>query len=721
MDGRRKKNSPQAKRHKGRGKERVNEDENVNEEETENKSKDRYKKEEKGSSKVHYVGDEGKIRDQSEDEDDKEVETDNDDKYDNEKSDGLEGRNTRNTKQKQDDITKKTSERKEQEDKTKETRRGEETTQGDKTKKAYDKEQNQATKIRSRGRDWDSCDDDKEQNQATKIRSRGRDWDSCDDDKEQNQATKIRSRGRDWDEDEEVNHTDKKNAGRTTGDKENTEYKRGEKDVSHDPMEWDSCLQDDFEQALLKCDQMMEARRLDSLADRKKKQFDNASRPTSPPVREDSRWAPVSSKNRKPKQRESKATDDPVSAARSTYKGSEPATRSPRRRGDSEDAKGRRSSRETDADDPEFRPQDLVEFLGRQSGFQAPVDKMRDIFSWQVNRALANLPHIFCIKNDRMKLRPKVRVCSAYASRSGCIDRSLCFKIHICSGFIFGDCELENCNMGHSLRTNHNIKAIQAFYLGRLSDRQLCNFVKMNEVALRRETTQQHLDVCRDYNEETCNKSRINVWSHSPEGSPKIPEICYKSLSRTCTVTGCPRLHSKIPFHWQVTKDLNTWYNFPKEHVTFLEKHFCNPENNLTLLKQLDDSCHNGGLLSLLKHYIWEIGFTYMQWVNNCAYIPIFCQNMKYHIRRLCTERNPTQNLRENRFIWYFQDDLQKWCPFDHPNINKLEDAYEKNPKGNVTIWTNEAKYSVDFRKMNQKNLLTKRIRHITRRPTSFT
>ncbi|XP_037802020.1 dentin sialophosphoprotein-like, partial [Penaeus monodon] len=196
-----------------------------------------------------------------------------------------------------------------------------------------DKEQNQATKIRSRGRDWDSCDDDKEQNQATKIRSRGRDWDSCDDDKEQNQATKIRSRGRDWDEDEEVNHTDKKNAGRTTGDKENTEYKRGEKDVSHDPMEWDSCLQDDFEQALLKCDQMMEARRLDSLADRKKKQFDNASRPTSPPVREDSRWAPVSSKNRKPKQRESKATDDPVSAARSTYKGSEPATRSPRRRG----------------------------------------------------------------------------------------------------------------------------------------------------------------------------------------------------------------------------------------------------------------------------------------------------------------------------------------------------------------------------------------------------
>ncbi|XP_047479516.1 uncharacterized protein LOC125032435 [Penaeus chinensis] len=360
-------------------------------------------------------------------------------------------------------------------------------------------------------RGWDSRDEDEEQNQATKMKTGRRGVDSRDEDKERNQDTKMKTGIRDRDsrdEDEEVNHTDKENAEETAGDdKENAEYKRGEKEPSHVAMEWDSDFHEGFEQALLKHERTKEAKRLDSLVDRKKKQYGNASRAISSSVREDRRRAPVSSRNGKPRQRESEATDDPVSAARSTSKGSEAATRSPHRRGGSQDTRGRRSSGGPDGDDPEFRPQDLAKFLGRQDGFQAPVGDMRDSFSWQVNRALASLPHIFCMKNERMKLRPKIRVCSAYTSRRGCIDRASCFKIHICSGFVFGDCALENCSMGHRLRTNHNIKAIQAFYLECLSDSQLCRLIKMNEVALQRETTQRHLDVCRDYSKDRCNKS----------------------------------------------------------------------------------------------------------------------------------------------------------------------------------------------------------------------
>ncbi|XP_063601361.1 protein mono-ADP-ribosyltransferase PARP12-like [Penaeus indicus] len=457
---------------------------------------------------------------------------------------------------------------------------------------------------------------------------------------------------------------------------------------------------------------------------------------------------------------------------------------------------------------------------------------MRANFSWQVDRALASLPHIFCMKNERMKLRPKIRVCAAYTSRRGCIDRSSCFNIHICPGFIFGDCELENCSMGHRLHTNHNARAIQAFYLRCLSDSQLCHFIKVNEETLQRETTQRHLDVCRDYNKEKCNKScgalhicldfvlrlgdcsrptcllshdpftsknykllqhydfdlagnlwqtltaiicrnprlqqmqknaayqrkhirphdkhtnsprretlhvnkqsigatseksrninrnaetsRTNVWSHLPEGSPQIPEICYKSLSRTCEVTGCPRLHSEIHFHWQVTEDFDTWYNFPKKHVTFLEKQFCNPENNLVNLQRLDRSCQNKGLLSLLKCHPWKIVFNFTQWDNNCACIPIIYRDKEYYIRRLCTERNPTQKLRANRFIWYFQDDSQKWRPFDLTDNKRLEDAYQQTPDGNCTMQIGVARYIVDFRKMNQKNVSTTTIRNIRRRP----
>ncbi|XP_047479794.1 zinc finger CCCH-type antiviral protein 1-like [Penaeus chinensis] len=207
------------------------------------------------------------------------------------------------------------------------------------------------------------------------------------------------------------------------------------------------------------------------------------------------------------------------------------------------------------------------------------------------------------------------------------------------------------------------------------------------------------------------------VLSATCQGSHQIPEICYKSVSGTCAVAGCSRLHSKIHFHWQVTKDCDTWYNFPEKTVHFLEQHFCNPESNFIILQRLDDSCHDRGLLSLLKCHNWDIGFKYTQWDNNCAYIPIFYQDMKYHIRRLCTERNPTKNLRANRFIWYYQDDLQNWCPFDFPNNKSLEDAYEETPKGNVIIQTGVAKYRVDFSKMNQENVSTKKIRDIRRRP----
>ncbi|XP_063601128.1 protein starmaker-like [Penaeus indicus] len=184
-------------------------------------------------------------------------------------------------------------------------------------------EKYQTAKIRTGRRDQDSCDEDEEKYQATKMRTGRRDQDSCDEDEEKYQATKMRTGRRDQDscyEDEEVNPTDKENAeGTAWDDKENAECKRGGKEASHSPMEWDSDFQEGFEQALLKCDQTKEATRLDSLADRKKKQYGNASRPTSPPVREDSRRPPVSPKYRKPKHRESKATDDHVSAARSVF------------------------------------------------------------------------------------------------------------------------------------------------------------------------------------------------------------------------------------------------------------------------------------------------------------------------------------------------------------------------------------------------------------------
>nr|XP_027227529.1 uncharacterized protein LOC113819489 [Penaeus vannamei] len=206
-----------------------------------------------------------------------------------------------------------------------------------------------------------------------------------------------------------------------------------------------------------------------------------------------------------------------------------------------------------------------------------------------------------------------------------------------------------------------------------------------------------------------------NVVSDSCQGS-QIPEICCKSVSGKCKDTGCPRLHSKRHFHWQVTADFITWYDFPEAHVLFLENHFCDPENDLILLRKLDDSCPDRALLSLLGYQLWEIGFVYATWENNCAKCPIRSKDSQYYIRRLCSERSQ-KKIRANRFIWYFQDDSRKWLPFDAGSNNRLEEAHQRDPEGRVKIETGRARYRVDFSKMRQENESTKKQRRIQRRP----
>nr|XP_027231961.1 uncharacterized protein LOC113823505 [Penaeus vannamei] len=320
---------------------------------------------------------------------------------------------------------------------------------------------------------------------------------------------------------------------------------------------------------------------------------------------------------------------------------------------------------------------------------------MRAQFSWQVNRALALLPHIFCLRDEKIALRPKIRVCSAYTSRNGCTDRSSCINIHICPDFIFGGCENEDCGMGHNLSTKHNTKAIQAFYLENLSDGQLVLLVKENGKALQQTP-------------------------YSFQDSSQIPEICSASVSGLCDVTGCPKFHSKIHYHWQMTKDLKTWFNFPEEQVLFLEERFCNPENDVVRLAAYDDPFPNRDLDFLLEYKSWDIAFKNTTWKNNHPVIPIRCEDTTYHIRRICTERSPTKKLRANRFIWYFQNGSRNWVSFDADNNNRLEDAYQKDPEGVAKVETMESLHEVDFSKMKQENVTAQSFTDIRRRPLRF-
>ncbi|XP_042860923.1 zinc finger CCCH-type antiviral protein 1-like isoform X2 [Penaeus japonicus] len=208
-----------------------------------------------------------------------------------------------------------------------------------------------------------------------------------------------------------------------------------------------------------------------------------------------------------------------------------------------------------------------------------------------------------------------------------------------------------------------------------------------------------------------------NARSRTPPRSPQIQEICYKSVSGACNDAACPRIHSRMPFHWQVTGDLNTWFDFPEKIVLFLEDRFCDPKNDFLVLPSLGDSCSNRDLLRLLRNALSDIVFKHMEWVDNCAFIPIRNANRQLHIRRLCIEKCSAKELEANLFTWYFQDDFENWIPFQVSDDCKLEYAYQLDPQGFVSIYAGSSTYKVDFSKMIQENVKTHTKRGIRRRP----
>lgn len=414
--------------------------------------------------------------------------------------------------------------------------------------------------------------------------------------------------------------------------------------------------------------------------------------------------------------------------------------------------------RETDQV-PTFKPQKLATSLGQQRGFKAPLAN----FPSEWEREILKLPHIFYIKGDLVKLRPKIMICQAHLSPSGCLERSSCNEFHICSEFIFDSCEKISCDMGHNWRTNHNTRVSKSFYLQHLTDMQVNILMKKSagskHVVYSNPPLQQLPDnVSRPYKHNSTHGNPTNhphakvdekmghkqdvgdmpkknspysgagirntnihrtVSSHDSQGNPEIREICYKSVSRACHDTVCPRLHSEIHFHWQVTADFKTWFNFPQNIVLFLEDQFCDPEYDFLVLPQLGDSCSNRDLLHLLKNKRWEIAFKYTEWFDNHPLIPLQYQHNKLHIRRLCTEKCPSQKIRANTFTWYYKSDLEEWVSYDVYNIKQLEHAYQSNPKEVVTIHAASFEYKVFFTSMTQVNVKTKGTRRIRRRPLS--
>ncbi|XP_069972764.1 uncharacterized protein [Penaeus vannamei] len=413
----------------------------------------------------------------------------------------------------------------------------------------------------------------------------------------------------------------------------------------------------------------------------------------------------------------------------------------------------------------ELHAYDLVEILAREEDFESSmlqVIRERNVNPDDVQTVLNNHGNIFHIKSDRFCLKLRLKLCAEHSSSNGCENRIYCVGLHICQNFLKGICKYKVCNLGHKLATGHNKKVLGNLFLDRLGDDTL---LRVLSKSLPKSTSNsqkgsgdqrtRHSSPNRAFLETSesdayslngdddsdadhfCGRSKRKkpspikkkkqnqtVWSTDSNGDVEIPEICYNSVESSCPRQdeGCEKLHSFQHFYWQISKDNSKWFNLPPKLVLCLEKSYCDVSQDGVTLPRLKgvglQSVHIDAV-KILSRDEWTSDFQSMTLKNSN-------HNVQLHLRRLCSEKTDSANVKANTFCWYFRDDNDKWISYDNSEeqgqCNKatsenIEKHYLAKPSTPFSLRSQKFNYVLDFQRMCQVNVITNKRREISRRP----
>ncbi|XP_069972765.1 protein mono-ADP-ribosyltransferase PARP12 [Penaeus vannamei] len=416
-----------------------------------------------------------------------------------------------------------------------------------------------------------------------------------------------------------------------------------------------------------------------------------------------------------------------------------------------------KSNRNLDKCGKELHAYDLVEILAKKEDLNSSILQVireRNVNPDDVRTVLNNHGNIFHIKSDRFCLKPRLKLCAEHSSSNGCENRIYCVGLHICQNFLKGICKYKVCNLGHKLATGHNKKVLGNLFLDRLGDDTLLRVLSKslpkstsnsqkgsgdqrtrlsspNRAFL--ETSESDANSLNGDDDSDANhlyggskrkkpspikkkKQNQTVWSTDSNGDVEIPEICYNSVESSCPRQdeGCEKLHSLQHFYWQISKDNSKWFNLPPKLVLCLEKSYCDvSQDGVTLprLKGVDLQSVHIDAVKILSRDEWTSDFHSMTLKNSN-------HKVQLHLRRLCSEKTDSANVKANTFCWYFRDDNEKWVPYDnHDDSENIEERYLANSSAAFNIKTQSSNYILDFQKMCQINVLTNTRREIRRRP----
>ncbi|XP_045162858.2 uncharacterized protein LOC123527460 [Mercenaria mercenaria] len=309
-------------------------------------------------------------------------------------------------------------------------------------------------------------------------------------------------------------------------------------------------------------------------------------------------------------------------------------------------------------------------------------------------------------------------ICHNWIDNGSC-EEPYCIGLHLCPRYLLGQClEGETCPLIHDKCSTHNKPIVDAYGMGTWVESIFKKMVYMvrqpgNEEHPVVETNQHVSEIPESASSrrERGDSSGQEHISQELEDSAVERAICERYLSGKCRRQRCRYLHCQrmSPYLWQV-KLCGTWINL--KELEEIEKAYCDNKEFSDEIRLLHNEMEFSAVI-VFKPQIRAVA------------VVIGTQDGGIHTeaRRLSTmsykEEEDSTNSFRTQWRWYWMDDYNTWKLFDQDAMqHTLEVKFlGKQRDFNYSRENYRFKYVIDFNGMMQRNIGTRKLREINRRP----
>ncbi|XP_064107803.1 zinc finger CCCH-type antiviral protein 1-like [Macrobrachium nipponense] len=337
----------------------------------------------------------------------------------------------------------------------------------------------------------------------------------------------------------------------------------------------------------------------------------------------------------------------------------------------------------------------LAEKLAHYPHSKASLSSLSESHGFHIKSVMALVAcnsRIFMLNDDTVYLRPQISMCFSHLSLDGCQNESVCEGLHICPLYLEGKCKDEECSLGHSGDTRHNLRILNEFCLQSVPPHLLQKVIEEAVTYPRPKL----LEVCDEYNQGLCvmkECKKLHICKHYIAGLAHCPRL-FCSLNHSFRELSVERI---LENHGLKMKES------PKDIVKTLHK--VNPHLAEQLpFETVEEESH-------MPITIWS---TYAYGdvdVPEICYRSIerICEYERSGCKRLHCERPFHWQVRETDGCWLNLTPSQvywlelAYCDPEQDSVMlpQLEQTYLEHSVGGLALLLNQTKWKANFETKN--------------------